>query len=446
MKTIKVKNTRNIRVSGRPSEDILVLDNNEYIAISPSLISLIKPKLLVKAGDKVKIGTPMYIDKTDADLKFVSPASGVVEEIVYGERRAIDNVVIKCDGNEEYNTRASVDISSINAESLRKEIIDSGLWGLFRQFPFLNIPRTDEKLPSCVYVSLDNDEPHHPLSKIYLKDNLDDFKSGVKALEKLFKNVNIACSNKNKEVAKILDGVITHQIKGHYPANNAGSFLFYDKKDSSQNNSCTILGQDIIKLGHMLNTGKYLNKKIISIAGPMLDKPTHALINEGAKIDYLLSKENITTDHRIVAGGVLDGRDATNSGYLGCREHSINILSREIKQDLFGFMKLGFNKHTLSRTYFSFLAPKKDLDLDVSLNGEDRSCISCGICPTVCPVQIFPQEVMKNVLADNRNESLDLGMLDCIDCGLCTYACPSKIEISDIIANAKNNLHKELNA
>lgn len=445
MKTIKVKNTKDIRLKGKPKEEVLSLDNSKQVALCPSLIPLIKPKMLVKVGDKVKIGTPIFFDKQDSDLKFASPASGIVEDIIYGDRRAIDAVVIKCSDKDEYEQNAISDISSINAKTLKQEIANSGLWGIFRQFPFLNIPKTDEALPNSIYISMDEDEPYYPLSQIYLRDNLDDFKSGLKAINKLFSSVNISASSNNKEILNTLDGIITHKIKGNYPANNAGSFLYYDKTDAKQNNSCTIKPQDIIKLGHMLNTGKYLNKRIITISGSLLGKPTHAIVKEGAQIKDILSNENIKEEHRIVVGGTFKGRSAKEDNYLGFGEEAIHILSQELKQDMFGFMKFGFNKHTLSRAYLSFLMPKKEIQADVSLYGENRSCISCGICPSVCPVELFPQEIMKNLLADRRGEALELGMLDCVECGLCTYACPCKIEVADIIKQAKNNLYKELN-
>ena len=108
-------------------------------------------------------------------------------------------------------------------------------------------------------------------------------------------------------------------------------------------------------------------------------------------------------------------------------------------------MRTGFSKPTNSRAYLSFLLPKKAQTRDVSLFGEDRSCISCDFCSKACPVELMPQFIMKNLYANDRSSALDMGMLDCVDCGICTYVCPSKIELAEVIKTSKDGLYKELN-
>ena len=445
MKTIKVKNTRNIDVGGKPGDSLAQKTQLTSVAVSPSLYSHIRPKLLVKVGDSVKIGTPLFFDKQDERLVFVSPQSGAIGDIIYGERRTIKHIVVEVKG-EEYeagNALTESDLSSSTVDSLKETIIKQGLWSSFRQFPFLNIPKTSVELPSSIYISLDEDEPHYPKASLFLKGNEEYFNFGVQALKKLFKNVNIAAS---KEDTLNLDLDLTHRLKGYYPANNEGAFLYANKQDASENQAFTIKPQKVIQLGYMLKTGKYLNTKIITVAGSELNNPTHMQVSEGISLSDIFADETIKDTHRVIAGGIFRGRKAAMDEYLGGDDDSVHILSEDIKQDLFGFFKLGFNKPTLSRVYAYALSPKKDLELDTSLYGEDRSCISCGICPDVCPVGMHPQEVMKN-LADNRtSEAMDLGLLDCTLCGLCTYACPSKVELNDIFKQAKDGLYKELNA
>jgi Na+-transporting NADH:ubiquinone oxidoreductase subunit A len=81
--------------------------------------------------------------------------------------------------------------------------------------------------------------------------------------------------------------------------------------------------------------------------------------------------------------------------------------------------------------------------MNTSLNGGGRSCISCGKCVSVCPVDIYPQLLMKSIYANDIEESMKLGLLDCMNCGLCTYVCPSKINLDTLIAGMQSNLEKE---
>ena len=56
--------------------------------------------MLVKEGDKVSLGQPIFYDKNDEDVKIVSPVSGIVKEIVRGAKRKILNVIIQKEGED----------------------------------------------------------------------------------------------------------------------------------------------------------------------------------------------------------------------------------------------------------------------------------------------------------------------------------------------------------
>ena len=58
-----------------------------------------KPKLIIKEGDDVKIGSPLFFDKLKPQVMWPSPASGKITAIVYGERRVIDRIQISRNDN-----------------------------------------------------------------------------------------------------------------------------------------------------------------------------------------------------------------------------------------------------------------------------------------------------------------------------------------------------------
>ena len=60
-------------------------------------ISRLTPKMVVKEGDKVKAGSCLFIDKYDERIRFSSPVSGEVTEIVRGAKRRIMEVKIAAD-------------------------------------------------------------------------------------------------------------------------------------------------------------------------------------------------------------------------------------------------------------------------------------------------------------------------------------------------------------
>lgn len=72
---------------------------------------------------------------------------------------------------------------------------------------------------------------------------------------------------------------------------------------------------------------------------------------------------------------------------------------------------------------------------------EDQTwCIRCGYCNTVCPVDIYPQLIMK---AEQRGDNKRLQKLNadvCMDCGLCSFVCPARINFKPILRRAKSEM------
>ena len=62
-------------------------DKPKTVAIKPYQFKGIKPKLLVKEGDTVKIGTPVFKCKTNDQILFPALGSGKIKEIQYGDRK-----------------------------------------------------------------------------------------------------------------------------------------------------------------------------------------------------------------------------------------------------------------------------------------------------------------------------------------------------------------------
>ena len=61
MADINIKKGHDIQISGKPELLVYPLQKSNTVAIKPSQFRGIKPKLLVKEGDEVKIGTPIFI-------------------------------------------------------------------------------------------------------------------------------------------------------------------------------------------------------------------------------------------------------------------------------------------------------------------------------------------------------------------------------------------------
>ncbi len=101
MLKIKVKKGHNINIAGVASREILAPKKNNTVSLSPENFRYIKPKLLVKENDTVNLGDPIFFDKLSPAVKWPAIASGKISKIIYGERRAIKEIIFSVDPSLE---------------------------------------------------------------------------------------------------------------------------------------------------------------------------------------------------------------------------------------------------------------------------------------------------------------------------------------------------------
>lgn len=68
---------------------------------------------------------------------------------------------------------------------------------------------------------------------------------------------------------------------------------------------------------------------------------------------------------------------------------------------------------------------------------DEKPCIRCGECATVCPIQLLPQQLYWYACADNEAKLREYGLVDCIECGCCDLVCPSHIPLTSDFRQAK---------
>jgi len=76
MAHFKIKKGLDLKVAGKASKNLETAPVPETVAVHPVEFHGVKPKLYRKADDQVKGGEPLYFDKKNPTVKFVSPAPG----------------------------------------------------------------------------------------------------------------------------------------------------------------------------------------------------------------------------------------------------------------------------------------------------------------------------------------------------------------------------------
>jgi len=439
MIAVRISKGHNLNITGTPSPELEKLRRPLRVAALPERIAFIKPRLLVKVGDSVKIGTALFEDKRNTDLNFLSPGGGEVVEINYGPRRVIREIVIRLDAEEQYEEFQKItekDFEALDRENLIRVLMHGGAWPLIRELPFRDIANPDV-IPSSVWVALDGQDPFQPSPAVYLKGKEDLFAFGLEILKKLVEHVNVtACDLTENGV----ENLITHRVSGRYPASDPGVILYHTKKTSAENLSWYLSGQDLLMIAGLLKTGRYVTERIVATGGSLADNRRHFLTRLGVPAQDLMT--GLLPEEHCIAGGLFKGYALESSSYLGFYETSLLRIQDGDEAEFFGFLRPGFKKPSVSRTFLSVFY-NKNIDFNSGMHGEKRACVNCGTCAKICPVDILPQFTLKCVGADSVEEALSHGLLDCVECGLCSYVCPSKIEICEILKKARREYYKE---
>jgi Na+-transporting NADH:ubiquinone oxidoreductase subunit A len=442
MKHVTVKKGYDLNLSGPPLPDLDILTNPGSVAVLPEHIPFVIPRLRVEPGDRVKIGTPLFEDKRDTRLVFSSPAAGVVEDVRYGKRRVIREIVIRLDAEEQSETFDKVPVDRLNGMDTRDlidRLVDGGVWPFLRALPFRDIAGRTQTPPSII-VTLSGKDRFSPLPSIYLDGREDLYAYGLDLLRRLSGTVHVMAAD-DGDLPDWAEKTVTHTVRGPYPSDDPGVLLYHIKRSPEENGAWYVSGQDLLLMAAFLRDGHFPTRRIVALGGPLAGHRKHVEARIGSPVrDLVLGRRGSSL--RYVAGGVLRGYRVDETSYLGFFESSLTVMDEGNRDEFLGFLRPGFRRASYSRAFLSVFNTGP-LPMDCGMHGEERACVNCGYCAAVCPVNILPQFTFKCAWAGEVEEALAHGLLDCVECGLCTYVCPSKIDVNGKLKTAKADYYKE---
>ena len=446
MNVIRLKKGFSPRIAGDPDRHLRQLDAPRHVGMVPDRIPFIKPRLLVENGDAVAIGTPLFEDKRNTRIRFLSPGGGRVTNIAFGPRRVIQQIVITLDDDERSASFAVPDesqLASMSRQVLTETLLAGGMWPFFRALPFMDLADPDT-VPPAIFVRLGNDEPFQPDPFVVLKGRESLFKLGVDLLNTLSERVVINLVG-NEAIDEFMpDRAIVQRFTGPYPSGNPSVQLYRTKTGPDLNRSWFIDAQHVSLLGEFLQTGHYPVQRIVSVGGSLAPSADHVLTRAGVPLRHLCGGNSLgQPTARFIVGGVFTGYTSSADSFMGFYQNALNLIDDGDREEPLAFIRPGYSKPSYSTAFLSALR-RRPFPMDCGQHGEERACVNCGTCATICPVDILPQFTMKCLVVDEVEEALAHGLLDCAECGLCTYACPSKIELREMFRAAKAQYYKEI--
>lgn len=417
-------------------------------AIVPDDYPGITPKVEVKEGDRVLVGTPLIHDKVYTDIRIVSPVAGTVEAVVRGPRRRLERIVIVPDAANSDSNVDGITVDYSDRTKAQRMLLDSGLWAQMRQRPFGIVPRPG-LAPRDIFITTFDSAPLAPDFAAFAGDKIAVLNAGIELLAKLTDG-HIYIGMRPGSPFEALKGCEQVIVNGPHPAGNAGIQIANVKPVNKGDVVWTLDLPTLLRIGVLAMTGKICSDVIVAITGAEVTEPQYVVTKIGADIDTL-TRGLIYDDgahHRIISGNVLTGIPVgLTEGFLRAPYTQVTVIAEgDDVADFLGWASMSPQKMSVSRSFPGHFL-KKAFVPDARILGGRRAMILSGVYDKVLPMDILPEYLIKACIARDLDRMERLGIYEVVpeDLALCEYVDPSKIEIQKILAEALDYTFKELN-
>jgi Na+-transporting NADH:ubiquinone oxidoreductase subunit A len=447
--SIRLKKGFDLRIKGAAEKKLASEVHSTHFGVKPTDFPGLIPKLNVRTGDKVLAGWPLFHDKIRPEILFTSPVSGTVTAVSRGDRRKLLEIVVEKEG-DEFIDFGKYDPSELSREKIKESLLKSGLWPAVRQRPY-NVVAHPADVPKAIFISGFDSSPLAPDYNFIIENSsATEFKCGIKALKKLTDGkINLVLNGKgtSADLLKNSDNVEISYFSGPHPAGNVGVHIHHLNPVNKGEVVWVINLQDVLAIGKLFEEGIYKNERIIALTGSEVIAPQYYKVRSGASVLPIV-KENVKPGNvRYISGNVLTGTKIEQDGYLGHYDSQVTVIPEGDYSEFFGWMMPGIDKFSFYKTFFSKLIPKKAYKLDTNFHGGERAFVITGQYEKVVPMDIYPMQLLKAILAEDVEMMENLGIYEIAeeDFALCEYICPSKIEIQSIVRKGLDLMIREMN-
>lgn len=444
----RIRKGLDLPIAGVPEQHVSQASDFRHVAILGADYVGMRPSMLVQEGEQVIKGQALFEDKKNPGVMFTAPASGTVVAINRGERRVLQSVVIRIEGNEqrEFARCDAADLATLKREVVQTQLLESGLWTAFRTRPFSKSP-VPGSVPAAIFVTAIDTNPlsADPQPLIFAQRKA--FDAGLTLLTRLTAGKVHVCQASGGKLGGHPQGQVTfNEFAGPHPAGLAGTHIHFLEPVSLTKQVWHLNYQDVIAIGKLFTEGELCSERVIAIGGPQAVKPRLVRTLLGADISELMSGETKEGENRLISGSVLSGRQASGAlAFLGRFHLQVSIVQEGREKELFGWVLPGADKFSVTRTTLGHFLRHKLFNFSTSTHGGERAMVPIGNYERVMPLDILPTLLLRDLLAGDSDSAQALGCLelDEEDLALCTYVCPGKYEYGPVLREVLTRIEQE---
>lgn len=452
-RTFQIKKGLQLPISGEPEPTIVDGPNvTKFALIGDDYIGM-KPTMLVKEGDAVQKGQPLFTDKKTVGVQYTSPVSGTVASVNRGAKRKFESIVIEAGEGGEYTfaSHRDANLAQLDRSVVQENLVNSGLWTSLRTRPYSRVPQLDHS-PIALFVTAIDTNPLAVDPAMVINAKPAEFIAGLQALSTLTDGPTYLCKAYGVELAgEDLGCVEVAEFAGPHPAGLVGTHIHLLAPVNMEREAWHIGYQDVIAIGHLFLTGQLDTNRVISIGGPASANPRIIRTTLGACLTQLTDgelklKEEQTV--RTVSGSVFGGRKAEGvTAFLSRYATQITLLIEGDHRDLIGWMGPGFDKYSIKPIFASswISSASRRFGFTTSTEGSHRAIVPMGMYEKVMPLDIVPTPLLKSLAVSDSETAQMLGCLelDEEDLSLCTFVCPSKNDYGPMLRECLSTIEKE---
>lgn len=444
---IKTKKGLDLPIAGKPTQSIQHGPAVRHVGLLGPDYPGLKPTMLVREGEAVRAGQPLFEDKRTPGVLYVAPAAGTVSAINRGDKRVLRSVVIAVDGSKAVSE--AVSFAPLSPDADRQQVVtrlaESGLWPSFRTRPFSKVPAQDDQ-PHSIFVTAIDTNPLAADPAVVIAAHAAAFAAGVALLPRLTRGKVFVCHRAGDGLPALAGERVTPSaFTGPHPAGLPGTHIHFLDPVGPHKTVWHVNYQDVIAMGYLAQEGRLWTERVVAIAGPGARSPRLVTTPLGADLGELTAGE-VQDDARVISGSVFAGRAMSDTAaFLGRYHLQVSLLPEDRERRLFGYLSPGARRHSVLPIYLSKWLGERNVAFSTTTNGSPRGMVPVGSYERVMPLDILPTQLLRSLLVGDLETAVALGALelDEEDIALCTYACPGKYEYGPVLRSVLTQIEKE---
>ena len=443
---IKIKQGLDLPISGSPEQSISAGRTVRSVAVVGFDYVGMKPTMAIAVGDRVKKGQLLFTDKKTPGIRYTAPAGGTVSAVNRGEKRVLQSVVIDVDKNEEqesFKAYSATELSGLTADQVEEQLNQSGLWTALRTRPYSKVPALGSR-PSSVFVTAMDTHPLAADPALIIRENTSAFEQGISLLGKLSGGKIFLCKAPGADIPAGI--ATTEEFSGPHPAGLPGTHIHFLDPVSVNKTVWQVNYQDVIAIGKLFASGELYTDRVVSLAGPQVEKPRLVRTRLGANTDELTAGELKPAENRVISGSVFGGRTANGPfAFLGRYHQQVSVLENSDERLFLGWINPTVDRHSTLNVLLSRLNKSRLFNFTTTTNGGERAMVPVGNYEKVMPLDILATQLLRAIIVGDTDVAQKLGALELEeeDLALCSYVCAGKYEYGPLLRDNLTRIELE---